>query len=211
MPDCFLIFDFFYYRCTDHLSSYPLPRTCREAGLKTRFVDELIWDKISNLMSSPELLEKQIQNWIKSKESTTDNPVTDINFIKKEISKLEEQEGRYTHAYGTGIFTLEQLKGYLSPIREKKELLKSRLIQSKQEKIQEQTILPTQEEIQVFTQEAKKQLTCLNFEAKRGIILNTIDQIIGTKRELQVTGHIPITSNINVFTINRRRRPPKCG
>src|SRR3989344_9403805 len=49
-----------YYRCSDRVSNYPLPRTCVERGVNARIADKLVWQKIVNLMSSPELLSKQI-------------------------------------------------------------------------------------------------------------------------------------------------------
>src|SRR5262249_35860379 len=53
-----------YYRCAARTYSYPLPPTCSERGLNARIADQLVWEKIVQLMSSPELMRSQARRWI---------------------------------------------------------------------------------------------------------------------------------------------------
>lgn len=148
--------------------------------------------------------------WIEKREQKNEEVSDDSSILEKQVSKLELQEKRYMQAYGSGIFTLEQLKDQLNPIREKIRSIKDTLnsINKKQEDIS--IVQPSKIDIETFTEEVKKQLPNLNFEAKRGIILRTVEKIIANRQELQVYGYIPVTTNVNVFTINRRCRPSKC-
>ena len=50
-----------YYRCTDRVLRYPLPPECRERGLNARIADELVWQQMVQLMSSPELMRQQVE------------------------------------------------------------------------------------------------------------------------------------------------------
>lgn len=64
--------------------------------------------------------------------------------------------------------------------------------------------LPDLNDIKVFVIKAQEVLKNLKFEAKQGIVRNIVEKVIGTRSELQVYGYIPIISNINVFSINRK-------
>jgi len=201
-----------YYRCTDRVKSFPLPSTCKEKGLNARIVDKLIWEKVSNLMSSPELLSKQVERWLNSQKKGASISSINIEEKEREIIKLQNQESRYTKAYGASVISLVELKEYLDPIKEKILSLKNQISKFKEEtQVMNDSPIPKQNEIKAFTDKAKKALKNLNFSTKKAIINNVIEKVVGTREELQVYGYIPVTSNINVFTINRNRRSTKRG
>ena len=61
----------------------------------------------------------------------------------------------------------------------------------------------------MFTKNAPQALKDLNFKSKKAIVMNIIEKVVGIRELLQVSGYIPITSNINVITINRNCRITK--
>jgi len=193
-----------YYRCTSRVKSFPLLSSCSEKGINARIADELVWKKVFGLMSSPELLSKQIEQWLSNRHTDTRPAIINIEENKKEIAKLKIQEERYAKAYGTGLITLEQLKEYTTPLKEKTSLLYNQISKAELEceRLNEKA-LPQLSEIKIFTKHVYQTLQNLKFEAKQAIVRNIIDRVVGTKTELQVYGFIPITTNINVFTINR--------
>lgn len=194
-----------YYRCTDRIKSFPLQPSCKEKGLNARILDPLVWEKTTELMSSPELLTKQVERWINNQNNGNYTSVINTEETRKEISKLKDQEGRYAKAYGSGVITIEQLKEYLAPVKEKISLFENQIANAdlENQKIGEKT-LPKLSEIETFTQKVSKALSNnLNFSSKKDIIRTVIDRVVGTRERLQVYGYIPIESNINVFTINR--------
>ncbi len=201
-----------YYRCTDRVKSFPLPPTCKEAGLNARIVDKLLWDKVSNLMSSPELLVKQAERWLNNKRKGSPTSTINIEETEKEIAKLKIQEDRYAKAYGVGAITLEQFGDNTKPVKDKIALFENQLLKarSESERVSDAT-LPKQSEIQIFTQKAAKQLYNLKFNEKKAIVRNVIDKVVGKVGELQVYGYIPVTSNINVCTEDRNRWFTKRG
>src|SRR5262249_2970891 len=56
-----------YYRCTDRVLSFPLPAKCRERSINARVADRLVWEQVSSLMTSPDLLEVQVSRWMGSR------------------------------------------------------------------------------------------------------------------------------------------------
>ena len=128
----------------------------------------------------------------------------------KKKRKLKNQEDRYAKAYGAGAISVEQLKEYTQPIKERSLVLQNQIIQAELETGRTSTIiLPKPNEIEMFSKKVKESLKDLKFEVKQGIVKNIVNKIIGTRTELQVYGYIPITENINVLPLHRHRRSPE--
>ncbi|MEI6280950.1 MAG: recombinase family protein [bacterium] len=198
-----------YYRCTDRIKSFPLEHKCKEKGLNARILDPLVWQGITEIMSSPELLVKYMETWFSNQNKGNNNSTINIKETKKEIVKLENQIGRYVKAYGAGAINLEQLKEYTNPIKESITLLNNQI--TKAESGQKCEIsFPKLNEIENLAK-ASEGLNNLKFEEKKAIVRDIIDRVVGTRDQLQVYGYIPIESNINVFTFNRNCRSAKCG
>jgi site-specific DNA recombinase len=202
-----------YYRCTDRVMSFPLPRTCELGGINARIADKMVWDKISNIMSSPKLMMSQVERWMNNQKSKVEFSGRDITVIEKELSKLKEQEDRYNKAYGMGIYTVEELVKYTNPIKENRKSLDSEIVKINYQKSQiNATIIPNQDYIESFAEQASSMLKNLSFEIKRSIILNVVDKITATQEKLQVCGYIPITieNNVAFFPKHRNCRTAKC-
>ena len=163
-------------------------------------------------MSSPELLEKQVNRWMSTKQAKAKSSFGDMAIVEKEVSKLKDQEERYNKAYGAGLFTIEKLKEYTGPIKERVAVLESQIIKAGQEVHRINVdVLPTNTESKVFAHEAQKALHNLNFVTKRAIMLNTVEKIIGTQQRLQVFGYIPITNHVEFKSIYRHSWLAECG
>ncbi len=181
-----------YYRCEDRVLSFPLPRKCKERGVNARIADELVWKKIAELMSSPKLLSEQVNRWFKNRQSKTKTALIDVDALKKEIGILGKQVERYNKGYGAGAFTLEELKKYTDPIREKIVQLQTQISKAASESNQNHLETPTRQEMGAFAEKAKKTLQNLSFGLKRAIILNTIEKVIASKEHLRVMGYLPL-------------------
>jgi site-specific DNA recombinase len=198
-----------YYRCIDRVLASPLPRTCMAASVNARIADRLVWDGLTGLITSPERMQNEIRHWRKSQDKKIDSSGVDVLFLKKEIAKLKAQSDRYNQAYGSGVFTIEQLKEYTVPIREKMALYESQILKSEQAERELQTVpLPDEKEVAIFAREASGALKGLDFKAKKAVIANVVERVVGTKDKLQIYGFIPVTSetNVNVFTNDRHRQ-----
>lgn len=192
-----------YYRCSDRVNSYPLPRSCYEKGVNANHADKKVWQRIARLMSSPDLMRKQIQRWADNRKSKSSEAGEDEQVLQNEIDKLKKQEDRYMKAYGEEAITLEKLKEYTSQIREKISDLENRIQKAREDaEAQRELDLSNEREIEQFAAEAKQALKSLHFEQKRDIVLSVIDKIIATQTKLHVYGFIPV-ENVKFHTEHR--------
>ena len=203
-----------YYRCTNRVKHYPLPRTCLEGGLNARVTDKLVWKGVAKYLSSSKLLEEQVQSYLEDLGLENNTPAIDISLAEKEIIKLKDRENRYVRAYGDGIFSIEQFKQYVDPIKEKvrsfeEQIAKAKVSGNRLNKME----LPKRDKILSLAQRAAKFLPDLNFNAKKEIVKDIIIKIIGNQKEAFVSGAIPVEYfNYAKFkTINRNSGVAECG
>lgn len=196
-----------YYRCTDRVRSFPLPPKCNEWGIDARVADRLVWGKISELMSSPELLKQQMKRWVERQRNKSDERSIRTEPIRAEIAKLKKQEDRYARAYGAGAIGLPQLSEYTSDIRNRVSSLEQNLGAEESARSEDILLPRTEGEIETLASGAKATLGDLNFEAKRLIVMNIIDRVVASRNEIKVSGSIPVqsTNNVTLCSIHRNR------
>ncbi len=199
-----------YYRCNDRVLSFPLPRTCHEKALNARLADRLVWNAVANLMTSRELLYEQIERW-RQKGSQKSSSKVDTEALNREILVLRAQEERYNKAYGAGLFEIEQLKEYVSPVRHRIAAFEAKVREFRDDEREKSAPeFPNEQQINEFAEHCRRFKGDLKFPAKREIISNVVEKVIGTKERLQIYGFIPVT-NVNVCTSDRHRQDTPCN
>jgi hypothetical protein len=154
---------------------------------------------------------QQVERWLKNKRNAQPNlSVINVDATRKEIDSLKQRVDRYTHAYSKGVFTVEELQTNILPLKEKITLFENQITKAETEKERSGGLqLPKKTEINAFSRKAQKSLLDLNFTAKKAIVSTILEKVVGTKEELHVYGHIPITQNVEYFPSHRYRRPSK--
>jgi site-specific DNA recombinase len=195
---------YLYYWCSSRTRSYPLSRTCTQGAINARIADQLVWEKVAQLMTSKELLAEQVKRWASNRRASGQTSEVDIDLMQKEISKLKRQEDRYAKAYAEGLFSLGKLQGYTSPVREKIMSLEKEIARAHASKKDIDETAPLKpHEIEAFAESAARALADLNFEAKRSIVMNVIDKVVATKELLEIHGVLPVPDHIGLCTSNR--------
>ncbi len=217
---------YLYYRCTDRIHKFPLPPECKEKGINARIVDTAVWKKLTEMMSSPQLMLEQITKWVSEKYEEKLSLGVDVEPIKKKINVLLVKKERYDKAFGVGAIEIDQLAKYKKEIDDEIFPLEKQLAQANMS-VQHDSVtedrIPKPCEIELFAKKISDLLKeGLNFKEKRAIVLDTIEKVMGTGTGLIVYGNVPVpilgicvedTININPFyslyAINRNCRASK--
>lgn len=203
-----------YYRCTDRVYSFPLPRTCFEGGINARIADDMVWQQLNRTLSDPELMSAQFERWMSEcNNGSVKESSLDVEHIKKQIVRLKAQEEKFIKAYSADVITLDQLKEHVEPIKETVTSLEKNLAQNTiEQKVEIEMEKPATEDLDVFAKEALGILGALKFNAKKAIVNRTIEKIISTQKDLQVYGFINLQQiYVEFFTENRHRGSSKRG
>ena len=157
-------------------------------------MDEVVWNKISNLLTNEDLLTQQCERWRKEISSNDHFSSRSSSALSEEIKKRETELDRYNKAYGAGAYSLEELQRYMEPA--KLHILK---LQKELEDIERgndfsktQILNNPQKSIQEMIGIVKNHINQLNFEQKRSIILKTVSKVVGTREKLTITGFVPL-------------------
>lgn len=203
-----------YYRCTDRIYSHPLPPKCKSRGVNARIADKLVWAGVSNLMSSPELLNQQIQRWIGKKKVKSEVSGDSAEQLKQEIDKIKQEEQRYIKAHGAEIISLEQLQEAMTDLKSRRAVMERQVgVLESQKQSPDDVLAPSQVQIKRFSEQAKLLLSDLNFNPKQRIIRKVVDTIISDQRVMRIRGYLPIQEDQNVESQfkSRDNRPAECG
>jgi site-specific DNA recombinase len=193
-----------YYRCANRQYHHPLPPTCTERGINARVADSLVWSRVADLMSSPDLMREQVQRWIESRNNKINSEGIDPAPVEKELAKLHQEESRYARAYGADILTIEALHELVTPLKARAASLKMQLDKAKDEaRNRHEVSLPSSDDMDLFAETATQKLNNLNFAHKREIVCGVIDKVVGTPDKLQVYGHIPVTRHVELCSNDR--------
>jgi site-specific DNA recombinase len=132
-------------------------------------------------------------------------PIEANNLIVDECEKVKEQASRYYKAYGDGLISIEKLREIILPINKKVKALEEKLKETYKDKkeISTEFTVPTREQLQDFALKSAEVLADLKFESKRAIVLEVIKRVVGTNRELSISGCLPAIQNVNYKTNDR--------
>jgi len=194
-----------YYRCSNRVLNYPLPRTCNERGINARIADQLVWDKLVELMSSPDLIWEQAQSW-QAKQERKPEVTANGSVLKSELAKLNEEETRYVKAYGAGLLGIEKLQELVAPIKQRRAALGKQIAEVEAGARTNASCdyrIPDKSDMAVLAKMAPYTLTNLCFDGKREIVLKGIDAVVGTQENLNVYGHLQVTDYVNFETSDR--------
>jgi site-specific DNA recombinase len=193
-----------YYRCADRIRSFPLPPACARGGINSRIVDSLVWGKVAELMSSKELMLKEVERWTANRRSALKESESNPNALREVLRKLIAQEERYTRAYAAGMFSIERLQEYIAPLKAKVAAVEGKLAGAQTIPKEANTLSgPEPEEIEAFAAKAALALQNLSFEQKRRIVMNVIDKVVASREVVEVFGYIPITDHVELCSSNR--------
>jgi site-specific DNA recombinase len=181
-----------YYRCTDRLSKYPMPRECYEHGINAPVFDALVWRNIKELLLNPHLVAEQ------AKRRQNASPLKNqLETLRNTLSKLDDEQHRYDKAYGQGVMSERRYKDVMYELNEKREALISGISAVEDEMTNQKPIT-----VQEYFDGTIKRVENLSFTEKKDIIRKVITKIVATKQEVSIWGRIPLLATPAGGTIN---------
>lgn len=178
-----------YYRCTDRLSKYPMPRVCFEQGINAPVFDALVWNNIKALLSDPSLVVKQAERWQKSSSPLESQLVA----LKKRLKGLDDEERRYTKAYGQGVMSERLYKDNFHETNTKRADIVAEMSGIEAE-LANKPVIPVEQLIDGVL----KLVQSLDFTDKKSVIRKLVTKIEATKQEITIWGRLPIPATEQV-------------
>ncbi len=178
-----------YYRCTDRLSKYPMPRVCFEQGINAPVFDALVWNNIKALLSDPSLVVKQAERWQKSSSPLE----SQLEALKKRLKGLDDEERRYTKAYGQGVMSERLYKDNFHETNTKRTDIVAEMSGIEAE-LANKPVIPVEQ----LVDGVLKLVQSLDFTDKKSVIRKLVTKIEATKQEITIWGRLPIPATEQV-------------
>lgn len=195
-----------YYRCTDRVRQYPLPRQCFHKGVNAPILDNMVWERLTKLLTNPKLVKKYYSRWIKEKISSPNAKKIDDQNFKQEIKTLNDQDQRYLEAYGRGVITLEQYKEQSSSIKLTIKDYINKLRPSNADVREKIIEIPDYE---VVYDKMKSTLDDYGFDKRRLVVKRIVTNVVTDGNTATMTGLLPLEinekskENVEFKTFNR--------
>lgn len=192
-----------YYRCTDRLNKYPLPRTCYEGGINVPVLDSLVWKEITSLLSNPELIQHHAERWTSSASPLK----AKLEQLNTRLEKLEDEERRYTKAYGKALMSERLYKDNFHETSVKRSELMTEISNTEAELAGKPQV-----PVEKLIDGVLKLVGNLDFTDKKQLIQKLVTKVVATKQEITIWGHIPIlaTEQVGLNAKYRDSRSAEC-
>lgn len=95
---------------------------CKNKNWNLKELDEIVFNEIRKLATDPEYM-----NMIQEEKLKHSDNLNQVDIIKKEIKKIDEQISRFMDLYGIGKFTIDQVSNKVDPLNEQRRALEKEM------------------------------------------------------------------------------------
>ena len=183
----------FYYRCIDRLRSHPYPARCTSCGVNAGILDFTVWNELKKRLINYSTMKKYAEKWLKSFSILGSEDVLEKQRLLDAIKKTEEEENRYSRAYGSQTLEFEQFQNLMRDAKKRKESYKKQL--------EELTNKSVQINIEITADEIVSEIfgfiKTIDFSDKFKVIRDIIDKVTIIERSgAEVWAQLPLPVTI---------------
>ncbi|PIY72307.1 hypothetical protein COY87_01680 [Candidatus Roizmanbacteria bacterium CG_4_10_14_0_8_um_filter_33_9] len=196
----------YYYRCIERLRSHPYPNRCNSSGVNAAVLDGMVWHELKNKLFDYSIMRKYADKWLQSFSMTSSEDLLERQRLLEMIKKVEDEENRYSRAYGVNTLEFEQFQDLMNDAKKRKLAYQKQVtdLLCKNEKIN----LPIQAD--ELAHEAMEVVKNIDLADKFKVVRDIIDKVIVSERSgAEVWAHLPLPIQITEklgYGLERRHR-----
>jgi len=191
----------FYYRCTSHIHHYPLESPCRARGINAKVFDTVLWRELEKQVNDSVHMRQYVVEWLEVQKRNNVN-LDEITRLQGLLAGVQEEESRYTKAYGAGSLDLQQFNSVIQEVCMRKISFQEQLEKLTKVKVEK----PADIDVDELIAEAKLMVEGLDWDNKIATIRDIIDRIVITEQtgvEVFVQLPMPQTQKLEYEFENR--------
>ena len=186
----------YYYRCLgSDAYRYENGRKCNCRPLRQDYLDEIVWQKVLELLQDPGLIQKEIDKRIK--ETKKSNPIIDQKTVLlKQKSKLSTAMDKLLDAYQEGLISIDQLRKRM-PVLQKRTTTTERELANLETHEQALDNRLQLLDVASFTKNLHQNINHLDIKDKRKIVKLLIKEILVGEDSIEIRHSIPVKESEN--------------
>ena len=185
----------YYYRCLGSNNRDGRGRKCNCRPIRQDYLDDLVWQKITELLYDPTLIEREIDKRIQ--ETKNLNPLIDRKVIlEKQKAKLSDTMDKLLDAYQEGLIPIEQLRKRMPELQQRINTAQRELenLHAHQLALNNKLQLP---DMHSFTNQLHQNIHQLNINDKRKILKLLVKEIFVGEDAIEIKHSIPLKETEN--------------
>jgi site-specific DNA recombinase len=182
-----------YYRCANHVYTFPAPRQCDARLIRAEKLESLVWNKFCEIIQQPDLmlLSQKVNDFMDASEEV--NTEEKIKSIETKLKNVEKEADRIVDIFREGLISKDKFREQTLKMNEKRESLETEL--KKLSEIKEQAVLDGQarRSIVEYCRVISENLQGISndFEAKRHLLTLIVEKIETFKDYIKIHTIIP--------------------
>jgi site-specific DNA recombinase len=183
-----------YYICNGHQSRVQTGRNhcCSVRALRADRLDPLVWEDVSRLLSSPQIITEALRK-AHAGELLQDDTHDRVRHLQRARLKAERQIERLVDAFTAEVLTLEELKTRRTGLQERIRVLTQQERDLGRQQHQQVHLTELSANIEDLCQAIRAGLQTLDFSGRRKIIELLIDRVIISHADIEIRYAIPLT------------------
>ena len=183
----------FYYRSIARLRNSLYKNRCDCSGVNAALLDAIIWRELKKSLFSYSKMKKYADRWLKSFSKVSDADMLERQRLVEIMNKVEEEENRYSRAYGTGTLGFEQFQDLMKDTKKRKIAYQKQVAYLADKSIETSLDIGVDE----LVKEAMSVVKGLDFSDKFKVVRDIIDKVTVSERSgAEVWAHLPLPALI---------------
>lgn len=181
---------YLYYRCGCRSGNKRVSRTCEHAGVDARIVDQVVWEKLQEIITDTNTLRDTYELY-RAKQGSGEQ--RQIDQARQGLGATEMQINDVKDAFVNNVINVNDFAKLKQELAKKYDLLQKKITELQKKIGSSQEIIPEVDFDEVVGI-AKKLLKDLSFAEKRGIVVRLVENVVAVPGTLEVTGYIGVSS-----------------
>ena len=185
----------YYYRClgSDNYR-FPKGRVCQNRPIRQDHLDGIIWQKVVELLSNPDLVKAEINRRVEEIQSS--NPTKRRKeSIEKELLRLGNNIQRLLDAYQEDLIKIEELRDRMPQLRKRQKALQSELASLECALSDQKTVFRLATDIESFLDQLKSAADTLSVKERQKVLRLIVKEILIDDDTVTIKHSIPLPNS----------------
>ena len=198
----------YYYRCigSDNYR-FPHGRICHNRPIRQDYLDGIVWTKVVELLTNPDLVRTEINRRIKALQDA--NPSKQRKeTIEKELLRIHRSIKKLLDAYQDDLLQLEELRDRMPQLRKREKTLQAELASLECAVADQQAIFRLANNLESFLSQLRNAADTIDVKERQKLLQLIVKEILVDDETIKIKHSIPMLPSNNTPESNYHSEIP---
>jgi site-specific DNA recombinase len=187
----------YYYRCigSDNYR-FARGRICHNRPIRQDYLDGIVWTKVVELLTNPDLVRTEIKRRIKAIQDA--NPTKQRKeAIEKELLRADKSVKKLLDAYQEDLLQLEELRDRMPALRKRQKALQAELVCLEGTVADQQAVLRLANNLESFLKQLQEAADTIDVKERQKLLQLLVKEILVDDKDIKIKHSIPLLPSNN--------------